>query len=152
MTQFKVNYRAQSENQLAVRVETSLNSRQISSSASYTSEEVGRVSAASRKLVSAGKTLPNDLLESIRAAATLANSELRPNPDFTSHRPLIGGLIVAIKKLTWPLVRFHLHRHFDNQSELNRRMLYNQVKLYEAAIGESKSNKIQSAQEASGQR
>jgi hypothetical protein len=110
-----------------------LDSRQASSGNSYTAEEVQRVSSVTRKLVSQGTDLPIDLLESIRAAATLANSDLRPNPDFSSHRPIIGWIIVAVKKLTWPLIRFHLHRHFDNQSELNRRLLYTQVKLFEAA-------------------
>ena len=131
VSKFSVFIGADQSSELSGRSSEGMNCRIQGHRGNYTEKEIERVSKLSRRLFSVNSEIDAETLEPIRAAAALSNCELKPNPDFSSHRPVIGKVIVLIKKLTWPLIRFHLHRQFDALSEYNRWMLFSQVKLFE---------------------
>ena len=64
--------------------------------------ELNSVSALSRRLFSEG--IDKDTTELFRAMCILSQCSTKLNSEVTSHRPVIGKLIIFIKKLIWRFI------------------------------------------------
>src|SRR5690606_2278941 len=58
--------------------------------------------------------LAPETTETIRVLCALSRCQLRPAREIRSHRRFIGPIIVFLKRLSWPLIRFHLKDTFDS--------------------------------------
>ena len=87
-------------------------SSRLKTSPSYSDEEIVRVSGLSKRLFHDGFCLNEDQTNRVRALCSLSQSTLKPANEISSHRKLIGPLIVFIKRLTWPLISVHLRDVF----------------------------------------
>ena len=60
----------------------------------------------------------NDQLEKLRRLCQVWDVDIRPG-EITSHRPIIGRVIVAGKKLLFPVIRALLKNYLSQQREFN---------------------------------
>lgn len=112
---------------LVTAARNNLQSRLLSSdrpAGHYTEKEIGEVAKLFRPLVPLNANLRDEQIEDLRALAMLACTELRPAQQITSHRPVIGPLIVLAKKIFWPFLRAQLKDMLSAQQEFNSRLLY----------------------------
>ncbi len=70
------------------------------------------------KLLDGGLDIEEKDLEKLRTLCKLWDVELKPSI-ITSHRPLIGHLIVTLKKLIFPVIRVLLKDSFKQQRDFN---------------------------------
>lgn len=63
--------------------------------------------------------IPTMTLERLRRLCQLWDVDLRPARAITSHRRVIGPVIVAAKRLLFPIVRFFMHDTLRQQREFN---------------------------------
>ena len=91
---------------------------------SYQPGEAGEVAEITRPLIQGKSPLPKQITEDLRLLAKFSQTELKPSPLIRSHRKVIGPAIVFVKKLTWPLVYFHLRDTFAGMREFHARLLY----------------------------
>ncbi|MCB0353122.1 MAG: hypothetical protein KDD64_06335, partial [Bdellovibrionales bacterium] len=61
----------------------------------------------------------DEVLEKLRRLCQLWNVRLLPQEKITSHRPLIGPVIVAVKKAIFPIVRYILKDVLHQQRSFN---------------------------------
>lgn len=87
--------------------------------ASYTNEEIAEISKKNGRLFPRDFQLSTDGTNRFRALCQLSNIQLRPSRQITSHRRYVGWLVVLVKKLTWPLVQFHLKEPFAGIQEFS---------------------------------
>lgn len=80
-----------------------LNER-LSTSEHYQAEEVLEIQKLSRKLFPLGYELDQQDTDAFRALCRLSQIDLRPVAAITSHRRIIGPVIVAMKKISRPFV------------------------------------------------
>lgn len=90
----------------------------------YTSEEIAEIERLDRRLFSSEFEISEEARESLRVLCTYSRCELRPSPIIRSHRKLIGPAIVFLKKLSWPLVRFHLKDTFESIELFHSSLVY----------------------------
>ena len=102
---------------LEQRVEQALQSRLDSSEYSYSTKEIDRIAGLDSRLFPADFMLDKQTSEQMRALAMLTRCELRANKEISSHRPLAGPVIVAVKKLLWRMMRVHLDDAFKGLQE-----------------------------------
>ena len=103
---------------LSERAAQNLQSR-LRQHASYTAEEITEISAKDGRLFPVSFQLTADATTRFRALCQLSNIQLRPARQITSHRRYLGWFVVLVKKLTWPLVRFHLKEPFAGIQEFS---------------------------------
>lgn len=117
------------------RVEESLAQR-VREGESYTPEEIERVAGLDHRIFPQDFELDVETTEHFRALTLLSQSELKPASQITSHRRFVGPLIVALKRLSWPLIRIHLDKVFqgiqEHQSWVTVRLARQEVALREA--------------------
>lgn len=65
-----------------------------------------------------GETIDPEIFEEIRIACQLWNVDLHAG-NFTSHRPIIGPVIVAVKKAFAPIIRYMLKDFIREQRDFN---------------------------------
>jgi len=63
--------------------------------------------------------IPTVTLERLRRLCQLWDVDLRPAREITSHRRFIGPVIVAAKRLLFPIVRFFMQDTLRQQREFN---------------------------------
>ncbi len=117
--------------------------QRLETSESYNQKEIDSVSNFQHRLVPAGLLLEEKSLEELRALASLSRIRLKPPSQISSHRPVIGKLIVAVKKATWPLVNFHLKDTIEAMEEFSGRMVASHSKALSRIkeLEEAKQNK-----------
>ncbi len=108
---------------LEQRAITQLESR-LASNRHYTSSEVVEIEELDRRLIPTDIDIDEGTTKKLRALCKLSQCELKPAREITSHRPFIGPIIVAIKKLSWPLIKIHLKEAFAGQQEFNSWAVY----------------------------
>ncbi len=86
-------------------------------------EEIEEVSTLSRRLFPVGLELDFRTLERFRALASFSQFQLLPHTQITSHRRFLGPIIVALKRLSWPILQVHLRKSFEGQQEFNARVV-----------------------------
>lgn len=103
---------------LSAQIDQTLEARLLRSGGSYNKVEIHDITHKKTTLVCASTTLTLESSERLRALSKLAQFQLRPASQITSHRKLLGPLIVFLKKLTWPVIQIHLKETFAGLQEL----------------------------------
>ncbi len=85
----------------------------------YLEEEILKVSKLQHRLFPEGFELSTKDATAVRSLCTLSQTDLKPVRAISSHRKYIGPLIVALKKATWPMIKFHLTNSFKGISQFN---------------------------------
>lgn len=111
------------EDQIHLRLSTRLNQN-----SKYTVEEVRRITDLDRSLFPKDFAVSKETSDNLRALANLSQCQLKPAREIRSHRKLLGPVIVALKKLTWPLIKVHLNDTFEGLQEFCSRMVYSHAK------------------------
>ena len=57
--------------------------------------------------------------ERFRALASFSQLELKPAREIKSHRKIIGPIIVALKRMSWPLIKIHLKDSFESLEQFS---------------------------------
>jgi hypothetical protein len=93
----------------------------------YTTSEIEHISAMDSSLFPLDFELDETTSNTFRSLTRLSHCALKP-AHLRSHRTIIGPVIVAIKKLTWKLVKVHLEHAFDGLQEFCSWMVYCQAR------------------------
>jgi hypothetical protein len=86
-------------------------------------EEIRNVSELKARLLPEGYELDLPTTERLRLLCRLSQAELRPAASITSHRKLVGPLIVRAKRLLWPLLRAPFKDSFAALDEFNSQVV-----------------------------
>ena len=84
----------------------------------YSENDVKYIKLLEMKLVDGGLNVSEKDLERLRTLCKLWDVELKP-AEITSHRPIVGHIIVAIKKALFPIIRVFLRDTFKQQRDFN---------------------------------
>ena len=84
----------------------------------YTWNNVGYIERVNRNPLGPDANLSKQQLEMLRKACQLWDLELRP-AEITSHRKFLGPLIVAAKKLLYPILKVLLRDVINQQRDFN---------------------------------
>lgn len=68
-------------------------------------------------------TVSPEALQQLRRLCQLWDIDLKPTPNITSHRKIIGPLIVLMKRLAFPIVRFFMRETLRQQRDFNAAVL-----------------------------
>ncbi|MFN8392676.1 MAG: hypothetical protein U0136_20460 [Bdellovibrionota bacterium] len=93
-----------------------------------TAEEVEKLSKLSKSLFPHDFSISEETQETFRVLCSFSRCELKPSRSITSHRRFIGPLIVFFKRLSWPLIRFHLKEPFESMQYFNSRLIESHAK------------------------
>ena len=89
----------------------------------YNLQEIDKVCSVDRRLFPEGYDPEFQTFENVRVLCRLSQFELQEAKEISSHRKLLGPVIVLLKKLTWPFIKIHLKGSYDGQSEFNAMMV-----------------------------
>lgn len=95
----------------------------------YSQAEIDRVSTLDFRLFPKNFVLEEESTKQLRALAALSQCELKDPREISSHRPVIGPVIVATKRLLWRIMRVFLRDSFAGIQEFNSWMLHSHAKL-----------------------
>ncbi|MCB0324956.1 MAG: hypothetical protein KDD69_15340 [Bdellovibrionales bacterium] len=96
----------------------------------FTVEELQRVSKLDFRLFPRDFALDEEATRQLRALCRLSQCELKDPREITSHRPVIGRGIVAVKRVIWRIMSAFLRDSFAGVQEMNSWMVYSQAKLF----------------------
>jgi len=111
------------EKKLQARLE-----QRLEESINYNRQEIEDVSGYKHRLITQGTLLEEKQLEDLRALSSLSRIRLKRPSEISSHRPLVGKLIVAVKKASWPLISFHIKDTIEAMEEFSSRMVASHAK------------------------
>lgn len=89
----------------------------------YTRHEIEEIKTLRRAYFPKGYELSQKAVDSFRELIHFARVELQHPRFIASHRPIIGPVIVAIKKLLWPVFRLYLKDTLAGATEFNYRVI-----------------------------
>lgn len=115
------------KSELTRQLENTVNERlasRLAGNPHYSENEIRRISSLDISLFPRGVRPDEDCCNAFRSLARLSQLELKPNPRITSHRRILGPLIVGLKRLTWPLVSIHLKDSFSALEEYASWVVY----------------------------
>ena len=104
-----------------------LNTR-ITINDNFTRQEIAEISLKNSALCPKDFEINAQSHELLRVLSMFSRCELKPIKQITSHRRYLGPLIVFFKKLSWPLVRFHLKDTFESIQQFNSWTVYGLAK------------------------
>ena len=84
----------------------------------FSENEQKWIKAVDFKPVKSNLELSNESLENLRRLCQIWDVDLRSN-NFSSHRKFFGPLIVTVKKLIFPVLRFFLKDFIRQQRQFN---------------------------------
>jgi hypothetical protein len=90
--------------------------------------ELEDISKLEHRLFPVDFELDKQQTEDLRALCSLSQTGLRQNLKITSHRPLIGPLIVFGKRILWRIVQVLLKETFAGTQEFNARLVKSHAK------------------------
>jgi hypothetical protein len=99
--------------ELQQRAEAALGER-LNGRTHYEQREIAKIEQLDKGLFPKNFEISSETEEMLRVLCTFSRCELRPAREIRSHRPYIGPLIVFLKRLSWPLIRFHLKDTFES--------------------------------------
>ncbi len=111
----------------------------------YTNEDVRFVSKLALPAASGSLKASPEMLERLRRVAQVWDVELRQK-NFTSHRPVIGPVIVALKKALFPIIHFFLADSLRQQRDFNASVLRCLVELTGESTEKSDKSEDKSSQ------
>ncbi len=101
-------------------------------SGKYTRDEVRYLSTLERKLFPQDSELDEELLNRFRRLCLFSNVELHI-AQIRSHRKFIGPIIVAVKKLVFPILKLLLKDFLRQQRQFNAEVVAALADVHEAA-------------------
>lgn len=132
--------RALNSSNLEDKLNSQLKSR-ILNSQDYDQTEIHSIEALEHRLFPKNFLLKKDDNEQLRRLASLSRVAVKPPSEITSHRPLIGPLVVLFKKLTWPIIAFHMKDTLKALEDFCALSVANHAKLLVALEEMEKSKK-----------
>lgn len=84
----------------------------------YTDVDIEYIQKLKLKLIDGGLDISEKDLEKLSLLCKLWDVELKPS-QISSHRPVLGHAIVALKKLIFPIIRVMLKDSFKQQRDFN---------------------------------
>lgn len=109
------------------KIENNL-SKRIDNNPNFSLEEIEKINIKTVSLCPKNFEISDETSELLRVLSNFSQCELKPVKHITSHRKYIGVIIVFLKKLTWPLVRFHLKETFESMQQFNTWTVYGLAK------------------------
>ncbi len=97
----------------------------LAAHASYSLIETETVALMPHHFIAASAVLSDKECERLRELAILSRCGLRYLEPISSHRKIIGPIIVAGKRLLWKLLYAQLRKQFDAMEEFNGAMVEN---------------------------
>lgn len=94
----------------------------------FSKEDVHFVSKLALPAASGSLESSNEMLERLRRAAQVWDVELKQK-SFSSHRPVVGPIIVGVKKALFPIIRFFMADSLRQQRDFNAAVLRCLVEL-----------------------
>ena len=107
---------------LNVRLAALLEER-LCSQSNYSRREVSEVSSLAVRIFPAEPLVEDKALERFRTLCQLYRCELPALREISSHRPIIGPVIVFGKRLLWRLMHSQLRQHFEHMQEFHLRLV-----------------------------
>ncbi len=111
----------------------------------YSAKEAGQIEQLNRSLFPEGCSIDYQTSEDFRRLAVFSQCDAK-SPIIRSHRPLLGPVIVAVKKLFWKIVRGQLEPFFAGMSEFNAAVVEVQARQ---AVEIRRLQAVEAAQESS---
>ena len=99
-------------------------SARLARSPAYNLEEILEIEQLDKRLFPATFEISYESRETLRVLCSYSRCELRPASSIRSHRKFIGPVIVFLKKLSWPLMRFHLKETFESMQLFHSWVVY----------------------------
>lgn len=85
----------------------------------YSFDEIEHIATLDHLLFPRSFVIDENLCNRFRRLAMFSQVGLRPVRTITSHRKIVGPVIVLLKNLTWLLVKVHLQNTMDALQELH---------------------------------
>ena len=109
------------------RVEKNLEMR-LQSRSDLTASEIEKVAELDKSLFPGEFEISEEARESLRVLCSYSRCELRSGRDIRSHRRFVGPVIVFLKRLSWPLIRFHLKDTFESMQLFHSWVVYSHAR------------------------
>lgn len=111
----------------------------IAASEEYTWTETKDIAELQRTLFPKSFEVESAPLERLRVLARLYRCEIQPPHAIKSHRKFIGPIIVAVKKMVWPLINLHMEPCLDQLQEFHSHLLYSHaLEIHRGSLLEKK--------------
>ena len=116
----------------------------VTASEEYTWSETKDIAALQRTLFPKCFEVESAPLERLRVLARLYRCEIQPPHAINSHRKFIGPLIVAVKKMVWPLINLHMEPCLDQLQEFHSHLLYSHaLEIHRGSVLEKKLSLVE---------
>lgn len=102
----------------------------------YNTEDIRYVSKLARPLVANQVSLSDERLEMLRRVCQLWDINFRAT-DITSHRPVIGPVIVAIKRALMPILKILMRDVINQQRDFNAAAVILLAEISQSEISQS---------------
>jgi len=112
---------------LNVRVKNNLDVR-LAGQSDLTAKEIEQVAELDKSLFPKEFEISEDSRETLRVLCSYSRCELRSGREIRSHRRFLGPLIVFLKRLSWPLIRFHLKDTFESMQLFHSWVVYSHAR------------------------
>lgn len=99
-------------------------------SGDYTRENVRYVGELQRPAAPGKLDVSAESLAYLRRLCQLWEVDLRPARSITSHRKIIGPVIVAFKRMAFPIVRFFMRETLKQQRDFNAAVVEAVTRIY----------------------
>jgi hypothetical protein len=119
---------------ILLEIETSASKRMIEKN--FTAQDVLNISNRQLDLIPKNLSLSPERLEKLRRLCQLWEVDIRLG-EITSHRKIIGPVIVAVKKVMFPIIRFMLKDLIREQRDFNSAA----IRLFADLCNENKNEK-----------
>lgn len=116
-----INSNLSSKHELVDRAQESLRVRMANFNVPYSQQEIRDVSGLRVNLFPPEMELSKEVSERMRMLCKLSELRLEESVYYRSHRKIIGPLVVALKRLTFPFVKFHISSTIDTAREFQIR-------------------------------
>lgn len=113
---FKITVCGEDNKSLADLIATRAESRMAEKG--YTEKDIEYIRKYKQELIETDLLVEDKDLERLRSLCKLWDVELK-SAEITSHRPIIGQFIVAMKKLVFPVLKVFLKDSFKQQRDFN---------------------------------
>ncbi|MCO6430201.1 MAG: hypothetical protein J5J00_05020 [Deltaproteobacteria bacterium] len=105
----------------------------------YTAKDVEYIQNLQLRVSRASSNLSNKEVEHLRRLCQLWDVNLKC-PPLTSHRPIVGPIIVTVKRLFFPVVRLFMRESFKQQREFNANVITVLTEILNSASCERQVN------------
>mgnify|MGYP007080248700 CR=1 FL=1 len=112
----------------------SLLSFRLANSKDFTALEISQVSSLEHRVLPRSKLVNTVALERFRTLCQLYRCELRALRQISSHRAVIGGVIVFAKRILWRVMQSQLREHFEQMQEFHLNLIEEHARLISVEV------------------